>query len=186
MHLVDSAIRKTRLFSIEMYSIFCIGFRLERKLEILDKDQPGNSIGVGTHHSTSVNRLDESRTTLRAGTMDSDQSTDTFETARSTLSESWEREKERSRDIAGVDTLRMSKAIPCTDTKSLESNLPNEESSQILDQAEVQVDIRSDPVPTLSSESQSDAPLIEPAVTKQGRRSRLTMLASMCPCCSIS
>ena len=165
-------------------ALFYIG--LENRLEILDKDQPSQSTEVIHHQTISLTKSEESCTKLRAVTGLSDESTDTFETARSTISDSKESdvlgEKKRSCDIVSDDArhnikkLQMSNTSPSMEVSYIEFDraLPNGESQD-----------QTDPVPIMPQRVKPEVPNSEPGATKQGRRTKLSFQASLCPCCAI-
>ena len=163
---------------------------MENRLEILDKDQPSQSTEVIHHQTISLTKSEESCTKLRAVTGLSDESTDTFETARSTISDSKESdvlgEKKRSCDIVSddarhnIEKLQMSETSPSMEVSYIEFDraLPNGESQD-------QTDPPIDPVPIMPPRVKPEVPNSEPGATKQGRRSKLSFQASLYPCCAI-
>ena len=173
-----------------------VGFFLEGRLEILE----------GRPRPSEVERMSE-ESKVRAGTLESDISTDTFETARSAFSSSQEGcdvpAEMMSRGVEDkIDKLplsdRVTVAMVTADIKFQSSHVDSPESN--IDTSTTVPDPKSlNPEPSRANKNPS-SPLIpsyspvlqvpesEPTTNTWRRkgRSRLSVLASICPCCTVS
>ena len=172
-----------------------VGFFLEGRLEILE----------GRPRPSEVERKSE-ESKVRAGTLESDISADTFETARSAFSSSQE-----GCDVPGemmscgvedkTDKLSdmVTVAMVTADIKFQSSHVDSPESN-MMDTSTTVPNVKSlNPEPSRANKNPS-SPLIpsyspvlqvpesEPTTNTRRRkgRSRLSVLASICPCCTVS
>ena len=171
-----------------------VGFFLERRLEILE----------GRLRPSEVGRKSEENK-VRAGTLESDISTDTFETARSAFSSSQE-----GCDVPGeimsrdggdkIDLLSdmVTVAMVTADHKSQKSDVESHESNidtstTVPDPESLNTEpsgVNKNPSSPLIPSSSSALKVRESEPTtntgRRKRRSRLSALASICPCCTVS